>query len=110
MVRADSQKTIKVTGLKPEGTSQQTVDINVPLSGGWALVGWTSLNGTRHASDLASYVQGAAAKVVSRWNATAQGYDDYIVGVSPDSCDFALKPGEGYLVWVSGPCTIKYYP
>ena len=110
MVRVDSGKTVAVVGIKPDGAGLQTVNINVPPSGGWALVGWNSLNSTRHASDLASYVQGATVKDVSMWNATAQRYDDFIAGISPHELDFTLNPGNGYLIWVSGPCTLEYYP
>lgn len=109
-IYAETTKQITVSGIKPLSTMPQTLSISVPASGGWALVGWTSMNNTRHASDLASYITGAFVKIVSKWDTAGQLYKDYVVGVDPASDDFTLTPGEGYMVWVDSPCTLTYNP
>ncbi len=105
-VWCSSEKNITLYGIRPKST--ETIEIN--LVHGWNLVGWLSNDTSKHASDLASYVIGGNATIISRWDAQTQQYEDYLVGISPDSYNFSLVPGEGYWIWVDADCVFKYSP
>ena len=75
-------------------------NINVELSSngsGWNMIGW------HHDYDTTASILGDSISnctIVSMFDADLQTYKSYIVGVSPPSADFAIKPGMGIFVVV----------
>jgi hypothetical protein len=110
MIWANSDEEISITGCAPELYSMINITLAVPEGGGWVPVGWVSSNTSVHASDLASFVEGAKVFFVSRLNTSLHLYEIYIVGISPMSFDFEIKPGEGYWIWIDRSGTMSYQP
>jgi nucleotide-binding universal stress UspA family protein len=71
--------------------------VNIPLKVGWNLLGWYHSYDTT-ASSLSENIIGCTS--VSRWNASIQTYDTYIVG-GPPSFDFTIRQGMGLFVDVT---------
>ena len=65
------------------------------LETGWNMIGWYQ-NYNTTASDLAI----PFTTMVSKWNATEQTYDTYIVG-GPPSFNFEIVQGMGLFVYVT---------
>ncbi len=72
-------------------------NISIPLEIGWNLLGWYH-NYDTTASSLSENITGCTT--VSRWNASLQTYDTYIVG-GPPSFDFTITCGMGLFVDVA---------
>jgi hypothetical protein len=68
--------------------------VNISLKVGWNLIGWYKNHNTT-ASSLASNITGCTS--VSKWNASMQTYNTYIVG-GPPTFDFTIKRGMGIFV------------
>ncbi len=75
--------------------------VNVPLKVGWNLLGWYHDYKTT-ASSLSENITGCTT--VSKWNATFQTYNTYIVG-GPPSFDFNITCGMGLFVDVTSEST-----
>jgi len=73
--------------------------VNIPLKVGWNLLGWYHDYNTT-ASSLSGNITGCTS--VSKWNATLQTYDTYIVG-GPPTFDFTITRGMGIFIDVSVP-------
>jgi len=71
--------------------------VNIPLEIGWNLLGWYHDDNTT-ASSLSENITGCTS--VSRWNATLQTYNTYIVG-GPPTFDFTIVRGMGLFVDVT---------
>jgi len=71
--------------------------ISIFLYESWNLIGWYQDYNTT-ASSLADNITGCTS--VSRWNASLQTYDTYIVG-GPPSFDFDISKGMGLFVDVT---------
>lgn len=95
-----SGENIVVGGCSPDVSDFFAMPLYVPEGGGWVSVGFNSLGGSFNAVDFASFVVNANVKFVSRWNCTSSGYDDYVIGASPDAYNFQLIPGQGYWLWI----------
>ncbi len=82
--------------------------IDLTMEPGWNMIA-VPIDVDWNASDLAAMIQGCIS--VSKWNATMQTYDTYIVG-GPPSFDFLLKEGHGYFVDVdqASICTFTGLP
>jgi hypothetical protein len=102
-VFANGPRTLFFEGACP--TVQQSTSFS---TGGWITVGLCSLNTGLHASDLVSMYSGAAVSGVAMWDASAQRFITYIPGLPTDN--FALVPGQGYWMMVSGAGTFTYNP
>ena len=86
-------------GLRP-------INITVPQGGGWAIIGFNSLNTTRKASEIPGmYTDGAISTVVAYRNGR---YVQYVKGVP--ATEFTLLPGEGYFVFCLVSGTLTYWP
>ena len=72
-------------------------NVSVSLKIGWNLLGWYHDYNTT-AISLSENITGCTS--VSKWNATLQTYDTYIVG-GPDSFDFKITRGMGLFVDVN---------
>lgn len=86
-----------------ENTTQKTIIVNegiqtaIQLKIGWNLLGWYN-NYNTTASSLAENITGCIS--VSKWNATMQTYETYIVG-GPPTFDFNIIRGMGLFVDVT---------
>ena len=89
-VDVDESSMVTMVGLPIE-------DVNVSLDVGWNLIGWYHDFNTT-ASSLAGNISGCTS--VSKWNATMQTYDTFIVG-GPPSFDFTVSCGMGLFVEVN---------
>ena len=77
-------------------------NISISLVPGWNLI-TIPVNTSMWASDLAENVSGCTS--VSKWNASLQTYDTYIVG-GPPTFDFPIRNGHGYFVDMSNSDTL----
>jgi hypothetical protein len=105
-IYVSTAKTLTLSGMAP--TAEQSKAIMVPAGGGWVLVGMCSMNTGWKAADLASMFTGSSLTTVVMWNAAAQSYTTYIVGLPLNN--FSLVPGQGYWIYVSGSGTLTYIP
>jgi hypothetical protein len=110
MIWVSVETQIVVKGISPEVLSSCSISLTVSETGGWTCIGLVSLASTMHASDLASCVSDANVLFVSKWNSTSSAYEDYVVGTSPSSYDFEIKPGEGYWIWIDHSGVLEYTP
>jgi len=110
LIWAPFDHSMTLYGCSPLAYSEYSISLDVPEAGGWACLGFSTLTSTLHASDIASKVLGGKVLFVSRWNSTSKLYEDYVVGVSPSSYDFAIMPGEGYWIWLDESGVLEYTP
>ena len=85
-----------------EIVNQTYINFNISLLSGWNLI-TIPVNTSMWASDLAENVSGCTS--VSKWNASLQTYDTYIVG-GPPTFDFPIRNGHGYFVDMSNSDTL----
>jgi parallel beta-helix repeat protein len=105
------EKNLTLLGYSPGKYSSYSFGLDVPSGGGWVCIGLTSLDEFRHASDIASYVSGAHAKFLCKYNATSDQYMSYVFGFSPPAFDFNVVPGDAMWMWVDAPGgTLSYSP
>ncbi len=103
-----TSKTMNLYGAVP--IEPQTRTINFPSGAGWTLVGFDSLNESRHASDVpAMYSVAGAVKAVASWDSAAKTYISW-VSVVPSLNNFSLVPGQGYFVYCSSSGSFAYDP
>jgi hypothetical protein len=100
-------ESITLLGAAP--TTQQTITVNVPATGGWAMIGLSTMKTTFKASNLAAMCTGGAIKTVASFNNALKTYKSYIVG-GPPPTDFAIVPGNGYWIYCTGPLVMTYAP
>jgi len=101
-------RTLTIYGTIP--TATQHIDINVPASGGWAMVGFVGDNTTRHASDLPHmYSVPGAIVAVSTWNPVTKIFTNWLP-IIPYLNDYVLKPGLAYWVSATANGTLSYVP
>ena len=102
---AQSAKTLQINGTV--ANSVQTREIIVPPGGGWVMIGFNSLNTTRHASNVPAMYSGGSITAVARY--ASPGYVILIIG-GPVPMDFVLTPGEGYWCYCTASGTLSYSP
>jgi len=73
-------------------------NVSVPLHIGWNLIGWFK-NETTTASLLGQNITNCS--IISKWNASLQQYQSYLVGISPPEYDFAIKQGMGIFIYTN---------
>jgi hypothetical protein len=105
-VYASGARTLIVSGSPP--TDHQSRIVNVPSSGGWVAIGITSQTAGFTAGDLASMFSGGRVIIVVGWMASKQTYYSHVIGFPMN--DFALLPGQGYWMYVTGPGVLSYNP
>ena len=88
-------------------TSLQIRTIDVPSGGGWAIVGFNSLNTTRHASDIPAMYSAGVDQVAS-YDPVTGDYISYVVGFPLN--DFALVPGQAYWCYFFADGLLSYAP
>ncbi len=98
-------KTLTLYGSVPTTTMTKTV--TVPVGGGWALVGYESLNLTRKASDMKGNYTGGTVTTVAVQNRTTGLYDTY---AGYWRTDFVLKPGQGIWIYCTASGVLTYNP
>jgi len=106
-IYAGVNESLKLHGTVPTLTQQR--EIFVPMSGGWAVVGFETIHATMHASDIPDKfdVPGAVKAV---------GYYDPLTGTSATyytgypSTDFKLVPGLAYWCWCGDSGLLTYDP
>jgi len=98
-------KTIRLYGSVP--TTTQTKVVTVTAGGGWALIGFESLNTTRNASWIKTMYSGGVITTVAAYNTTSGRYDVY---TGYYRTDFVLVPGQGYWVYCTASGTLSYSP
>lgn len=101
-IYAAGPRTLQLYGDVP--TAMQTRSISVPTSGGWVMIGFASLNTTRHASDIPSMYSGASITTVVTGSYLT--WDD----IEPTYNNFLLVPGQAYWVWCTSSGTLAYDP
>ncbi len=106
-VNTGSHERMNLKGNIP--TSKQSKHISVPSGGGWAAVGFESLNTSRYASDIPNMlnVTGGVSKVAA-YDSVTGVYSTYLVGVPPS--DFLLAPGQAYWCFFNVNVTLSYTP
>jgi parallel beta-helix repeat protein len=110
-IRVATETNLTLAGNHPDKYLSYSIPLNVPSGGGWVCIGLTSLDSSRHASDVASYVSGTVAKFICKFDATTGKYVSYVVGISPPPYDFHVLPGDAMWLWISSPGgTLTYSP
>jgi hypothetical protein len=99
-------RTLTLFGSFP--TTYQSRTITVPSGGGWATVGFSLLDTSRHAKDIPSMfsVPGSITTIAS-YNQTTQTYTSW-VSVIPDLNNFALLPGQAYWIMCRSSGVLNY--
>ena len=98
-------RALTIYGVVPN--TVQTINITVPVGGGWALIGFLGFK-VRHASDIPGLCS-AAITMISKWNPTTKSYISWL-SVIPTVNNFLLVPGQAYWVFVPASCVITYLP
>jgi hypothetical protein len=106
-VYVNQNENITLLGAAP--TVQQTMTVNVPASGGWALIGLSTMKTTFKASNLPGMCTGANITTVASFDNLAKTYKTYIRN-GPPPTDFFLVPGNAYWIYCTGPLTMTYAP
>jgi len=96
---------LNITGWVP--TTRQSIDIVVPPSGGWALLGFASLK-PRHASEVPGMFIGGKASIVIGFSEASQLYHPYLPALP--FTDFVIYPGHGFWVHLTTSATWAYDP
>ena len=85
-------------------------NITVPAGGGWAIIGFNSLNETWHAKDIATMWSVAGGiKTVSSWDPVARAYTSWL-SIIPSVNNFALVPGQAYWILCRASGMLAYEP
>jgi hypothetical protein len=105
-IYATSNETLHLLGDVP--TTTQTRSITLPATGGWVMIGFSSVNTSRHASDIPAMYTGGNITIVASYDTATKSYTTYVVGVPP--LDFLLTPGKAYWVLCSLSGTLTYEP
>jgi hypothetical protein len=88
-----------------EGTAYDS--INVSLSQGLNMVGWTNETGSALPGALSS--TGGNYRYVARWNASSQSYEVYLPGAPAVFNDFTtMDRGVGYFIAATSSCMLTY--
>ena len=80
-----------------EITSYPIYSVAIQLYQGWNIIGWFSDSTT--ASSLGENITGCS--IVSKWNASLQQFQSYLVGISPPEFDFIIKQGMGIFIYTN---------
>ena len=89
-------------------TTKQQKAVTVPPGGGWAAIGFKSLNSTRRASDIPKMYSGGSIGIVTTYDPVTGKSVAYINGVP--RTDFTLIVGQAYWCWCSANGTLSYNP
>jgi len=102
-------RTLTLYGVLPN--TVQCTTITVPAGGGWAMIGFSSLNTTRHAADIPAMwsVVPNGITTVARWNPATKSYTSWI-NIFPASNNFLLVPGQAYWILCGASGTLTYTP
>lgn len=98
-------ETLVLLGDLPDTAPSLTV--TVPAGGGWAIIGFNSLNTTRHASDIKTMTTGGNVTTVATYNTATGAYQVYI---GTPRTDFLLVPGMGYWIYCDASLVLSYNP
>ena len=101
-------RTLILVGSLPTTTQQRNID--VPVGGGWAIIGFVGFNTTRHAADIpAMYSTPGGITIVASWNPVTKAYTTWL-SVIPSVNNFVLAPGQAYWILSSTSGTLSYAP
>jgi hypothetical protein len=101
-------RTLTLYGVVP--TTVQSTTINVPAGGGWAIIGFNTLNTTWRAANVpAMYSVPGSITTVARWNPATRSYTSW-VSAFPLSNNFLLVPGQAYWILCGASGTLTYTP
>jgi hypothetical protein len=98
-------ETLVLNGDIPD--TAQSLTVTVPAGGGWALIGFNSLNTTRHASDIKTMTTGGNVTTVAGYITATGAYQVYI---GTPRTDFLLVPGQGYWIYCDASLVLSYSP
>ena len=99
-------RSLTIYGVVPNAV--QTIAIDVPPGGGWALIGFVGLNNHWNARDIPGLCN-ASVTMIAKWNPATKSYTNWLPGI-PTINNFGIVPGAGYWILVSQDCVITYYP
>ncbi len=101
-------RTLALYGVVPFEVQSRT--ITLPSGGGWAIVGFASLNTTWRASTVAAMwnVTGGITTVAS-YNPVTKAYTSWLK-VIPNVNNFYIVPGQAYWILASSSGTLTYTP
>ena len=105
-IYANAAETIHLNGTIP--TTKQHKPIAVPPGGGWAALGFGSLNSTRHASDIPNMYSGGSIQTVATYDPITGKSTTYVNGVP--RTDFKLVVAQAVWCWCSANGTLSYAP
>jgi len=101
-IYSQQAQTISLLGCSPEVFSQYSVNLLVPLLGGWTCVGFNTLGPGPCASEISDLVKGANVRIVCMYDPASSSYRTFIPGLTPLALDFTVDPGQGCWLWLDG--------
>lgn len=104
-IYAASPKTLSLQGDLASTTMFKS--ITVPSTGGWATIGFCSMNATRHAEDVAG-MYNIVGGILTIAKYTAGVYVTHNMGLPINN--FLLAAGAGYWIWVNASGVVAYDP
>ena len=106
-ISSGTARTIELVGDLPTTTQART--ITVLAGGGWVIVGFNSMNVTRHASDIPGmYDVVGGINQVATYDTASGDYISYVVGFPLN--DFELVPGQAYWCSCTASGVLSYAP
>jgi PKD repeat protein len=95
--------TLVISGFSPSNPG-------VVINPGWNMIGWSSYNNSTANSVCAALSSGSGHTVISQFVPSTGDYNSYIAGISPNSFNFGVSPGQGYFLYSasSTPQTLYY--
>jgi hypothetical protein len=106
-IYAGGPRTLHLYGDVP--TTTQIRSITVPSTGGWATVGFESLDTTMHASAIPPMYSGGSITTVVTYIQATGLYSTWF-SVAPLVNNFLLVPGQSYWIWCTLSGTLTYDP
>jgi len=92
-----------ILGHNVSSSATVTVPFVLQTAAGWNLISIPVVGTVYTAGTLGL----SMPDIVSRWNSATMTYTSFVVGLSPQSSDFALEPGVGYWVYTGSPRTLS---
>jgi hypothetical protein len=99
-------RSLTIYGVVPN--TVQTIVIDVPPGGGWALIGFVRLDNHWNDRDIPGLCN-ASISMIAKYNPPTKSYTTWL-SVIPTISNFAIVPGAGYWILVPHDCVITYYP
>jgi hypothetical protein len=101
-------RTLSLYGVVPFDIQSRAITLPA-VGGGWAIIGFSSLNATWHARDVPAMFSPGVITTVARYNPGAKTYTSWLSTI-PTVNNFFLVPGQAYWILAGASGTLTYTP